>query len=88
MSLAPLRLHSRAGYLIFHARLTAFRLLIAVVGNAKQGTEWSEWDERRLLLWPVDNENVALALTGVIERDSFSVKRSLGRSVATPRLGA
>jgi len=41
-----------------------------------------------LLLRCVDDEDVALALTGVIERDSFSVKRSLGRSVATPRLRA
>lgn len=43
---------------------------------------------RRLLLRCVDNENVALALTGVIKRDSFSVRRPFGRSVATARLGA
>ena len=41
-----------------------------------------------LLLRRVDNENVALALTGVIKRDSFSVGRLFGRSVATARLGA
>jgi len=41
-----------------------------------------------LLLRYVDNENVALALTGVIKRDSFSVGRPFGRSVATARLGA
>src|SRR5436190_18911089 len=41
-----------------------------------------------LLLRRVDNENVALALDGVIKRDSFSVGRLFGRSVATARLGA
>src|SRR6266496_6368950 len=41
-----------------------------------------------LLLRYVDNENVALALTGVIKRDSFSVGRPFGRSVATAQLGA
>ncbi len=43
---------------------------------------------RRLLLRHVDNKNVALALTGVIKRDSFSVGRPFGRSVAIARLGA
>jgi len=43
---------------------------------------------RRLILRCVDNENVALALTGVIKGDSFSVGRPFGRSVATARLGA
>ena len=36
----------------------------------------------------VDDKNVALALTGVIEKDSFSVGRPFGRSVATARPGA
>jgi len=53
------------------------------VRKPKKAAEWSEWDERRLLLGRVDNENVALALTGVIKRDSFSVRRPFGRSVAT-----
>ena len=35
-----------------------------------------------------DNENIALPLTGVIKRDSFSVGRPFGRSVAVARLGA
>jgi hypothetical protein len=39
--------------------------------------------DRPLLLRCVDNENVALALTGMIKRDSFSVERPFGRSVAT-----
>ena len=43
---------------------------------------------RRLLLRRVDNENVPLAMTGVIKRDSFSGGRLFGRSVATARLGA
>jgi len=43
---------------------------------------------RRLLLWRVDNENVAPALIGVIKRDSFSVGRPFRRSVATAGLGA
>ena len=41
-----------------------------------------------LRLRRVDDKNVALALTGVIKRDSFSVGRPFGRSVATARLGA
>src|SRR5207244_783927 len=41
-----------------------------------------------LLLRYVDYENVALSLTGVIKRDSFSVGRPFGRSVATAQLGA
>ena len=41
-----------------------------------------------LLLRRVDDKNVPLALTGVIKRDSFSVGRPFGRSVATARLGA
>ena len=41
-----------------------------------------------LLLRRVDNENVALALAGVIKGDSFSVGRPFGRSVATARVGA
>jgi len=43
---------------------------------------------RRLLLRCLDNEDVALALTGVIKRDSFSVRRPFRRSVATAQLGA
>jgi len=43
---------------------------------------------RHLFLRRVDDENVALALNGVIKRDSFSVGRPFGRSVATARLGA
>ena|SRR5437667_2157396 len=35
-----------------------------------------------------DNENVALALAGVIKRDSFPIGRPFGRSVATTRVGA
>src|SRR6266550_5615180 len=50
-------------------------LLIAIVRKRKKGTEWSKWNERRLLLRRVDKENVAVALTGVIKRDSFSVGR-------------
>src|SRR5438874_8356913 len=43
---------------------------------------------RVVTLRRVDKENIALALTGVIKRDSFSVGRPFGRSVATARLGA
>ena len=43
---------------------------------------------RVVTLRRVDKENIALALTGVIKRASFSVGRPFGRSVATARLGA
>src|SRR5438874_6847519 len=43
---------------------------------------------RVVTLRRVDKENIALALTGMIKRDSFSVGRPFGRNVATARLGA
>ncbi len=52
--------------------------VIAVVEKPKKGQNGANGMSILTFLRRVDNENVALALTGVIKGDSFSVRRPFG----------